>query len=232
MTAQSAQLTEQLSKCSKMETAIEDLRAELASVLVVSRAKDEVINKHSDQINHCEQAIRGSSLRILGLPLKKDSSPMEILNSVFDNILQPILETAKAKGEIKEYPSRRFLIDSAFTIPSKTPSSCPVIVKLSSVFVRSLVFSYKNNVLPKVPDPNSSRMRFKYGIYEDLTPANFAQFRFFAEDSRTTSIWTYNGQTKFRTKDSDTIFRVRSLGDTVDSITKTKTSNTTSPMGP
>jgi hypothetical protein len=232
MVIQSAQLTTQLAKSDKMEAVILELRSEMASVLSASKAKDDIINKHVDQINNCEQALRSSSLRILGLPLKRDSTPIKIIDTIFDCILQPILETAKARGEIGEYPSRRFLIDSAFTIPSKTPLSCPVIVKLSSVFIRSLIFSYKNDVLPKVPDPNSNRLRYKYGIYEDLTQANFSQFRTFAEDQRTTTIWTYNGQIKFRMRDSEAIYRVRSLHDTINSICKSKAPSNSSAIIP
>ena len=53
--------------------------------------------------------------------------------------------------------------------------------------------------------------------------------RSLTEDPRTTSIWTYNGQIKFRTKDTDNIYRVRSLTDTVDSILKTKPPRPTPP---
>ena len=81
---------------------------------------------------------------------------MSILNTVYDTILHPVLVAAEQKGELDApFPSRRFLIDSAFTIPAKNPASCPVIVKFSSAFVRNLVFSYKNNALPKLPDPTS-----------------------------------------------------------------------------
>jgi hypothetical protein len=231
ITGQSAQLSAQLAKCDKLEAAIMDLKAELSTISKASLDKDAVINKQADQLNNCEQAQRSTSLRILGLPLQRDSTPRDILDTVFVNIIQPVLEAAKAKGELVGYPSWRFIIDSAFTIPSKTPASCPVIVKLSSSFIRSLIFTYKNEVLPKVPDPNSNRIRYKYGIYEDLTPANFAHYRTLADDARTTSIWTYNGQIKFRMKDSESIFRVRSMHDTVDSLSKPKPrfSSTTQP---
>jgi hypothetical protein len=217
---QSAQIATSLAKCEKIEAVVFEMKAEMAAMAKASLAKDVVISKQADQLNNCEQAQRSTSLRILGLPLQRDASPQAILDTVFVNVIQPVLEAAKAKGELDGYPSKRFIIDSAFTIPSKTPSSCPVIVKLSSSFIRSLIFTYKNDVLPKVPDPISHRIRHKFGIYEDLTPANFAHFRTLAEDARTTSIWTYNGQIKFRIKDSEAIYRVRSMNDTVDTIIK------------
>ena len=219
----SAQLTAQLVKSEQLETAVVGLTAQLAEAVNGNKERDIIISRHSDQLNNCEQSLRSSSIRILGLPVKKDDSPLNIIDAVYTNILQPVLAAAKVKGELTEHPSRRFMIDSAFAIPSKNPASCPVIVKFSSSFVRNLVFSYKNDVLPKVPDPSSNRVRHKFAIFEDLTPANFAHFRTIADDTRTTSIWTYNGQIKFRIKDSETIYRARSLADTVDTLIKPKT---------
>jgi hypothetical protein len=217
------QLTTQLAKTDLLEASITSLRADLAVVVNASAKKDEIISRHTEQINSCEQAMRSSSIRILGLPVKKDDPPISILNTVYDTIVHPVLLAAQLKGELDSpFPSRRFLIDSAFSIPSKNPSSCPVIVKFSSTFIRNLIFSYKNDALPKMPDPVSHRLRPKFAIYEDLTPANFAHLRTLTEDPRTTTIWTYNGMVKFRVKDSETIYRSRSLADTVDSILKTK----------
>ena len=218
-----AQLTTQLAKSELLESAITNLRADMAVVVNASAKKDEIITRHSEQINNCEQALRATSIRILGLPVKKDDSSLTILNTVYDTILHPVLIAASQKGELDlPFPSRRFLIDSAFAIPSKNPASCPVIVKFSSAFVRNLVFSYKNDALPKIPDPISHRTRAKFAIYEDLTPANFAHLRTLTEDPRTTTIWTYNGMVKFRIKDSEVIYRSRNLTDTVDSILKSK----------
>jgi len=218
LNAMSGQMAELLAMGNRHEVAISELRADLAKVNESNKEKDKIISKHTDQINACEQALRSNSLRIIGLPVTKASTNSDIIDSVYENILLPILSTAKEKGEIESFPTKRFLIDNAFTIPSKSNTSSPVIVKLSSSTVRSLIFSYKKDVLPSTTDPASGRSRPRFGIYEDLTAANFAQFKAISEDPRTTAIWTFNGQIKYRMKDTDTIFRVRSLQDTVDSL--------------
>jgi len=202
----------------KHEAAISELRADLVKANESNKEKDKIINKHTDQINNCEEALRSNSLRIIGLPVTRTSTNADITDCVYEHIILPILNTAKEKGDIDAFPSKRFLIDNAFTIPSKSTTSSPVIVKLSSSTVRSLIFSYKKDVLPNTTDPISGRNRPKFGIYEDLTAANFSQFKTLSEDARTTAIWTFNGQIKFRMKDSETIYRVRSLQDTVDSL--------------
>ena len=219
--AMTCQSNEILQKLDKQEGAIADIRAQLEVANQQNREKDAIIQRHSDQINACEQALRASSLRILGLPVTKTTPPAEIITIVHENILLPILEAAKEKGEIDSYPSKRFLIDSAFAIPSKNATSCPVIVKLASSVTRALVFQFKKDVLPSTTDPTTGRTRNRFGVYEDLTAANFAQFRAFSDDERTTAIWTYNGQLKFRVKGKETIFKVKSLQDTVDTLINT-----------
>jgi len=220
LNAMSGQMDELLAKSDHHENAIKEIKQDLAAAIAINKEKDEIISKHSDQLNACEQALRSTSIRIIGLPVTTSSSPANILNCVFDLVLQPILDAAMAKGEIDEYPSKRYLVDSAFAIPSKNQLSSPIIVKLTHPFVKNLVFQLKKEVLPTTPDSSTSRVRLKYGIYEDLTAANAAQFRTINEDPRTTAIWTFNGQIKFRVKEKDTIYRVRSLFDTVDSLMK------------
>jgi len=113
-----AQLTTQLAKSELLESAITNLRADMAVVVNASAKKDKIITRHSEQINNCEQALRATSIRILGLPVKKDDSSLTILNTVYDTILHPVLIAASQKGELDPpFPSRRFLIDSAFAIP-------------------------------------------------------------------------------------------------------------------
>jgi hypothetical protein len=219
--AMSCQSNEILQRLDKQDAAMADIRAQLEVSQQQNLEKDKIILRHSDQLNQCEQALRSTSLRILGLPVSKTTPTADIISIVHENILLPILQAAKDNGEIESFPTKRFLVDSAFAIPSKNHNACPVIIKLTSSVVRSMVFQYKKDILPTTSDPSSGKTRPRFSIYEDLTPANFAQFRAFSEDPRTTSIWTFNGQLKFHVKDRDTIFKVRSLQDTVDSLTKT-----------
>ena len=74
--------------------------------------------------------------------------------------------------------------------------------------------------LPQIRDAGSNKQRNKYAVFEDLTTTNHNIFHSFASDSRVKSAWTYNGQVRFRTHDSDTIYKVRNLADTFDSLVK------------
>lgn len=219
--AMSCQMNDMLSKQDKLEEATKDLKSKLDEVTQLNKEMSATISLQGDRINFCEQALRASSIRIVGLPVTRNSTPQEISTAVYSTIIQPVFELAKAQGEIDSYPTLRFCIESAFCIPSKNPNSCPVIAKLASPTIKNLVFQLKKEALPPADTSTSGRPRPKYGVYEDLTPANFAQFRAISEDPRTTAVWTYNGQTKFRVKDRDVIYKVKALSDTVDSLTKT-----------
>lgn len=141
------------------------------------------------------------------------------MDCVYDTILLPILEAAKASGEIQSFPTCRFAIDTAFAIPAKNGTNCPVVVRLASLYLRNLVFRLKKDTLPKQFNSTTNKDRPLYSIFEDLTPANFRLLGTFKGDERVKSAWTYNGQVKFRLLDDDTtIYKVKNLTDTVDSV--------------
>ena len=84
-------------------------------------------------------------------------------------------------------------------------------------------------------DTAANRERSKYSVFEDLSPANHSIFRAFADDKkRVKSVWSYGGQIRFKTHDNDTIYKVRSMTDTYESLVKptrsTPTSRLNSPM--
>jgi len=170
-----------------------------------------------------DQNSRSSSIRILGLLISRDTPVAQIPDIVFKEILAPTLAATKACGDISSQAilTPHSLIMNAFTIPAKSnSSSATVIVKLSSEIIRGLVFKHKKDSLPEINDSSSSRIRNKYSIFEDLAPSTHALFRSFADDPRVKSVWTYSGQVRFRTKDSDTVYKVRHLTDTVDTVVK------------
>jgi hypothetical protein len=200
---------------------VQELRQENASLRTELAKKDQVIAQLTEQVNRVDQNSRSTSIRILGLPVTGDTPYAQIPEIVFNEILAPTLAAAKACGDISPQAILipHSIIVNSFAIPAKNNStSCTVIVKLSSEFIRGLVFKHKKDSLPKVNDSSSQRVRNKYSIFEDLAPGTHALFRSFAADSRIKSIWTYSGQIRFRIKDNDTVFKAKHLTDTIDSL--------------
>ena len=185
--------------------------------------RDVKIQQLSDHVNRLDQASRSASLRILGLPVTIQTPPGELYEIVYREILMPIIEAAKKSGDISAQADLplHYLIVNAFTIPAKRASpSNPVILKLNSEFIRSLVFKHKKTALPTMLDISSNKVRNKFSIFEDLSPATHAQFRSFSEDARVKSVWSYSGQVRFKTHESEVVFKAKSLSDTFESIVK------------
>jgi len=234
ISAKLSEICEKLSKMDKIESRLERVetalcelkhentavREELASARFELVKKDKTIANLSEQVNRLDQSARLITIRVIGLPVTANTSAADILKTVFTEVVAPCLEAAKTAGEIPPvtipYPS--FLIDSAFVIPSKKNSQSTVIVKFSSLHTRNTIFRFKKNALPKISEGN--RQRNKYSIYEDLSPATHAVLNTFSADSRVKSVWSYNGQIRFKTHDSDTMYKVKSLTDTFDSLVK------------
>jgi hypothetical protein len=217
------------SKMDNMERAIHELRVEnsayreeLAAARMTLAKKDEVISQLTEQVNRIDQASRSSTIRIFGLPITKETPPSNIPTIVFNEVIKPILAAARDAGDIPptSNPLLPFTIDQAFPIPSKNSNSCPVVVKLACHHTRQLIFKYKKTALPLIRDMKTNKDRPQYSIYEDLTSANHAQLRALSSDYRVKSSWSFNGQIRFKTHESETIYKVKNLSDTFDSITK------------
>jgi hypothetical protein len=198
------------------------VREELAAARKDIVKRDETIANLTKQVNRLDQDARASSLRIVGLPIDAATPPTAIPEIVFREVILPTVASVKAAGDLPPSvnPILQYTINQAFAIPSKKGKSYPVIVKLASQHTRSLIFKHKKTALPSDRDLATNKVRSRYAIYEDLTPANHAQFRTLSADPRVKSIWSYGGQIRLKSYDSETVYKVRSLGDTADSLLK------------
>ena len=222
-----------ISKMDTIERTLHELRIENTSVreelaaarLEISK-RDETISKLTEHVNKIDQASRSNSIRIFGLPVTHDTPHAQIHKLVFEEIVAPIFLSARNAGDLPPNINPTSLtIDQAFAIPTKKGNSCPVVVKLSSYHTRNLIFKHKKNSLPQDRDLGTNRVRSRYSIYEDLTAANHAHLRTLSADPRVKSIWSFNGQIRFKTQDSEVIHKVKSLTDSVDSLVKSSSSS-------
>ena len=212
-----------IGKIHEIDAAVKGLVQENAALRADLAAKDTKIKTLSDQLNRVDQASRSTSLRILGLPVNTQATQANVIDVVYREILRPTLEAAKQAGDMDEHSNLppHFLIVNAFAIPAKNNStSSPVIVKLHSEYIRAMVFKHKKTALPTTLDLPSNRVRNKYSVFEDLAPATHAQFRSFVDDIRVKSAWSYGGQIRFKVQDSETVYKVKSLSDTFESLVK------------
>jgi hypothetical protein len=220
-----------LDKIGEIESKVQVLVNENAALREEISKRDEKIDQLTSQVNKMDQASRATSLRILGLPITSSTPSTAIPDLVLREIIKPCLDSATACGDLPPSTSLPFhlLVTNVFALPSKKGSnSCPVILKLSSEFIRNLIFKHKKDSLPKDTDLTTHRVRNRYSIFEDLTTSNHAVLRSLADDPRVKSVWSYGGQIRFKTQESDTVYKVKNLTDTFDSlVTPARTSTPT-----
>jgi hypothetical protein len=211
-----------LPKVEEIDSKIQTLMSENAALRQDVAARDVKIEQLTSHVNKLDQAARSTSLRILGLPISTSTPTAAIPEIVYKEIVRPCLEAAIAKNEMSAemlvLPAH-LIIANVFSLPAKKDNpSCPVILKLATELLRNVIFRHKKDSLPKLTDLNTNRVRNQYSVFEDLSPSNHAVFRTFSEDPRVKSAWTYSGQVRFKSHDSETIYKVKNASDTFNSI--------------
>jgi hypothetical protein len=210
-----------LDKIGEIENKIQVLVTENASLREEISKRDEKIDQLTSQVNKLDQASRATSLRILGLPITPTTPSTAIPEIVLREIIKPCLDSATACEDISPSTALPFhlLVTNVFALPAKKgSSSCPIILKLSSEYTRNLIFKHKKEALPKDTELSTHRAPNRYSIFEDLMSSNHAILRSLADDPRVKSVWSYGGQIRFKTHESETVYKVKSLSDTFDSL--------------
>ena len=194
----------------------------------------ETINKQADEISHLkdchnerEQNARSWSIRVLNLPLPpgQESNTRVVMNSLYQRLLLPILEGAKEAQDITTIPSCEALLETAHILPGKGATK-PIIARFHSRYWRSVIFRHRKAYAPREEAPaNTNRRgaekagRMAFAFFEDLTKATFRQLQAIKACEEVLSAWTVSGSIRFKTKNSETIYKVSSIFDTVESLT-------------
>ena len=226
---------------SKLSALIEKFELLEASLVSVTREKEALKVTVAEQanelaelrnsLNECEQYARSWSMRILNIPVLKDneSDTRHVMQAVYDHLIQPILEGARAKRDIDNVPDCDALLETAHILPGKGDGPKPVIARFYSRYWRNLVFRNRKDFAPREPSsattattntrngqPRTARMRFPF--FEDLTKATFTKLSAIKQQEGVLSAWTVNGSIRFKLKDNNFIYRVTKLQESFEDI--------------
>ena len=239
-TAKSAKTMEELQeetleKLNILTRKLEDLEETLKTVSSENRKLKETIACQADEIMHLKDCLnereayaRSWSMRVLNvkLPQGQETNTRVVMDTIYKGLFLPILQGAMANKEISSIPSCDTLLETAHPLPGKGDNK-PVIVRFFSRYWRSVIFRYRKNYAPRETAPANTRGgaenhggRMVHPFFEDLSKATFKQLVSIKACSEVTSAWTVGGAIRFKIKDSEVIFRVSSIYDTVDSLTK------------
>jgi hypothetical protein len=174
-----------------------------------------------NELNERELHARSWSIRVVNLPLPegRETDNRVVMETVYKELVVPILEGARASGEIQVIPPCDNIVEVAHILPGKATKK-PVIVRFHSRYWRSLLFKHRKEHAPREAQAQagSSRPRMKYSFFEDLTKATFRQLKKIQADERVESAWTVSGVVRFKVSGDSSIHKVTSIYDTVDDI--------------
>jgi hypothetical protein len=215
----------------KLSALIEQVRTLSDNLKALKRENSELketVNQQADEIaelrneiNDRELHARSWSIRVnnISVPQDQETDNRKVMMTVYKELVAPILAGAKEKGDIAVIPSCDDLIEVAHILPGKNTRK-PIIVRFFSRYWRSLLFKHRKDCAPREAAAAGSDRpgRMKYPFYEDLTRASFKQLKGIQADERVTAAWTVSGNIRFKVENSDKVFKVSNIYDTVDDL--------------
>jgi hypothetical protein len=223
-------------KLSALMEEVKSLSADLRTVKRENEQLRQTINNQEDviadlrnEMNDRELHARSWSIRALNIPIPpgKETDNGAVMAAVYRELVVPILEGAKASGEITAVPPCHSVIEIAHILPGKGGKK-PIIIRFLSRYWRSLLFKYRKDFAPRdgaAPSSatppagaaaDSRRPRMCYPFYEDLTRATFKQLMSIQQHERVVSAWTVSGVVRFKIQNSETVYKVSSIYDKVE----------------
>jgi hypothetical protein len=237
MTAPTGTVQEQLSLVISMLKEHGELLVDTRKMLADNQAKVSVLeNKVStlestvvklesdvlalkDAANFREQQFKLCTVRIHGLPVTDEElaatdGGKTLATKVYDRILKPILNAAKAKGDIPSVPHCGNAIEECYRAgrPSKTGKPVPIVVKVANKHLRLAIFKNKRTNTPQPLDNEKSEHVKRFLVVEDLTGPSFRLLKQLQDNASVSRAWTVEGNIRFTLKDNpDRIVKVKSV---------------------
>jgi len=221
-----------LAGVAKKQEIIIKLEEKVLSLETKTAAQEAVINSLKKEVQHLkessndrDQADRGNTLRLFGLPLSRDERDGNKTTAAvaYDRILKPILSAAKSKGSVPSVPQLSSLVTECYRVgkpgSSESGSPPPIIIKFVNPQHRLAILRTKKENTPSPTDAERAAGFKRFVIVEDLTPANHKTLKDLNSDDRVEKVWSVDGRIRFvLSGDDKSVKRVKSVFDSVDSI--------------
>jgi hypothetical protein len=225
-------------KLSKLMDEVKTLTSTIKAVKKENEDLKEMVLNQADEISQLKNELnerelysRSWSVRFLNvqLPPGQETDTRVVMDALYEQLIKPVLEGALAKKEISSIPPCDSLLETAHILPGKGPNK-PVIARFFSRYWKGLIFKYRREHAPReapaaAAAPSGARggqpkpARMKFPFFEHLTNTTFRQLKSIQNHQDVLSAWTVSGVIKFKVKNSETIHKVSSIFDTVESLT-------------
>jgi hypothetical protein len=221
MSEMNNKLTSLMEEVRNLNSALSQVKNENKQLKETVQQQSEEIADLRNEINARELHARSWSIRVVNLPIPsgQETNNRVVMDTVYKELVAPILEGARAKGDITTIPPCDNILEIAHILPGKAAKR-PVIVRFHSRYWRSLLFKHRREFAPREDSTTTSGRppRMRYPFFEDLTRASFKQLKTIQADERVVSAWTVSGVIRFKVDGDDSINKVSTIYDTVDDI--------------
>jgi hypothetical protein len=203
-------LADSQAKVAKLETKVSSLEREV---------------KHlKESVNDRDQAAKSRSVRLFGYSTSEEEAATDggkvFQGKLYDRIIKPCLNSAKANGELQTVPQFATAIEKMYRAGKSTNPSrpAPIIITFTSETFRLAVLRNKRSCLPTPLTSERDAGIKRYMLVEDLTPANYNMVKQLHNREEIAKVWSIEGRIRFKKLGQDTVFKVKSVFDTVESI--------------
>ena len=174
------------------------------------------------KLHDIEMHSRSSNIRIFNLtPQRDDCGFEELADQVYDSVLLPILQGAVRKGRLREVPTKDRLILSAHPLPGRDGKPRPIFCRLLNGYYRTIILQCQKEFggrSSQPPGPGRCPPPLLFPIYEDSTSELFKFKQKLAAHSAVSAAWISGGVIRFKLENSDSIRKVKSIFDSIESI--------------
>lgn len=176
----------------------------------VTTLKRDVSNIQAKQ-NDLDQEARAGVVRITGLTVNESEINQHgyekaIMKKVYDKLLKPILNAAKASGDLESVPVLLNVLEQGYFagkpfVDRQGRTLPPVInVRFCNRFVRNTVMRMKREHIPTPSAAEVAAGIARFAITEDLTPANAKKLREVRENEKVARAWSVDGKVRYTLK--------------------------------
>ena len=233
LAAANKRLDEQAARFEKLEAILAATRDENADLKTKLLNRDCEILELKTRINNVEQHSRSSCIRIFKLQIDGDEKdPIVVAQEVYHKLLGPIFQGAVEMKRFRYLPTADQCIVTAHILPGKDNKIKPILVRLVSGHIRTLIMQLKKDFAPKAPLLKSAASKAPapgaagsprpppqlYSVFEDMTKDAFQLMRALSSHERVHSCWCSGGQLRFRLVDNENIMKVQSIYDSIEKI--------------
>jgi hypothetical protein len=201
-----------------------DSQAKVAQLESKVSSLEKEVKRLKETSNDRDQATKSRSLRLFGYATSEEETATDggrvFKNKLYDRIIKPCFNSAKANGELQTVPQFTTAIEKIYRVGKSSNNSrpAPIIITFTSEAFRLAVLKNKRTSLPTPLVSERDAGIRRYMLVEDLTPANYNMLKQLHSCEEVEKVWSIEGRIRFKKRGQDTVLKVKSVFDSVDTI--------------